>query len=293
MKIEINEPQWYWQIGNRGNQEDALFPTEYDGLHPFFVICDGVGGNDCGEVASNLVCETLGQFLSASYEQFGNLDVSTFEEALTYAWEKLYDSRTISRSMATTLAFAAMTGDGVFVAHIGDSRIYQVRPSKGILFRTEDHSLVNELLKRHSITPEEAVRHPKRNVITRCMNVRKEARDYDEAAIDIIRDVEAGDIFLLCTDGVYDKAGDEGITEILTQEADLKEKRDRLAERTRFSKDNNTAFLIEIKAVEKEERDREGNSAFETHVSSQGASSMFGQLEAMVLGVLGKLFKGE
>ena len=137
MKIEIKEPQWYWQKGNRENQEDALYPTDYDEQHPFFVVCDGVGGNDCGEVASNLVCETFGEYMTIVFEKGGTLDIKTFEDVLTLIWEKLYENRKISQTMATTLAFAAMTSDGVFVAHIGDSRVYQIRPSEGIIFQTE------------------------------------------------------------------------------------------------------------------------------------------------------------
>lgn len=278
MKIEIKEPQWYWQKGNRENQEDALYPTDYDEQHPFFVVCDGVGGNDCGEVASNLVCETFGEYLTTVFEKGGKLDIKTFEEVLTLIWEKLYDNRKISQTMATTLAFAAMTSDGVFVAHIGDSRVYQIRPSKGIIFQTEDHSLVNELLKNKLITKEEAVLHPKRNVITRCMNVQRDLRNYYEATIDVVRDVKAGDIFLLCSDGVYDEAGNDVISELLSCDSSLREKRDKMAERTSDSHDNNTAILIEIKSMEKTENDNSDNVTFETSLSSDELSSFINQV---------------
>lgn len=278
MKIEIKEPQWYWQKGNRENQEDALYPTDYDEQHPFFVVCDGVGGNDCGEVASNLVCETFGEYLPTMFVKGGTLDVKTFEDVLTLIWEKLYYNRTISQSMATTFVFAAMTSDGVFVAHIGDSRVYQIRPSVGIVFCTEDHSLVNALLKNEVITPEEAVSHPQRNVITRCMNVQRDRRNYYEATIDVVRDVKAGDIFLLCSDGVYDEAGNDVISELLSCDSSLKEKRDKLAERTSDSHDNNTAILIEIKSVEKTENDNSDNVTFETSLSSDELSSFINQV---------------
>lgn len=180
--------------------------------------------------------------------------------------------------MATTLAFAAMTSDGVFVAHIGDSRVYQIRPSVGIVFCTEDHSLVNALLKNEVITPEEAVSHPQRNVITRCMNVQRDRRNYYEATIDVVRDVKAGDIFLLCSDGVYDEAGNDVISELLSCDSSLKEKRDKLAERTSDSHDNNTAILIEIKSVEKTENDNSDNVTFETSLSSDELSSFINQV---------------
>ena len=290
MKIEIKEPQWYWQKGNRENQEDALYPTDYDERHPFFVVCDGVGGNDCGEVASNLVCETFGEYLTTMFEKGGTLDIMTFEDVLTLIWEKLYYNRTISQSMATTLVFAAMTSDGVFVAHIGDSRVYQIRPSEGIIFKTEDHSLVNELLKNKLITKEEAANHPKRNVITRCMNVQKDCRNYDEATINIIRNVEAGDIFLICSDGVYDEIDDKNIAGILSEGISLSEKREKLAKRTASSKDNNTAILIEISSAEKDEDDNEGNITIETQVSSNGMSSFINQIGISAKKWFGKMF---
>ena len=290
MKIEIKEPQWYWQKGNRENQEDALYPTDYDEQHPFFVVCDGVGGNDCGEVASNLVCETFGEYLTGMFVKGGTLDVKTFEDVLTLIWEKLYDNRKISQTMATTLAFAAITSDGVFVAHIGDSRVYQIRPTDGIIFQTEDHSLVNELLKNKLITKEEAENHPKRNVITRCMNVQKNCRGYDEATINIIRNVEAGDIFLICSDGVYDEIDDKNIAGILSEGISLSEKREKLAKSTVNSKDNNTAILIEISSVEKGEDDNEGNITIETQVSSNGMSTLIKQIGISAKKWFGKLF---
>ena len=290
MKIEIKEPQWYWQKGNRENQEDALYPTDYDEQHPFFVVCDGVGGNDCGEVASNLVCETFGEYMTIVFEKGGTLDIKTFEDVLTLIWEKLYDNRKISQTMATTLAFAAITSDGVFVAHIGDSRVYQIRPSEGIIFKTEDHSLVNELLKNKLITKEEAANHPKRNVITRCMNVQKNCRGYDEATINIIRNVEAGDIFLICSDGVYDEIDDKNIAGILSEGISLSEKREKLAKSTVNSKDNNTAILIEISSVEKGEDDNEGNITIETQVSSNGMSTLIKQIGISAKKWFGKLF---
>ena len=290
MKIEIKEPQWYWQKGNRENQEDALYPTDYDEQHPFFVVCDGVGGNDCGEVASNLVCETFEEYLTGMFVKGGTLDVKTFEDVLTLIWEKLYDNRKISQTMATTLAFAAITSDGVFVAHIGDSRVYQIRPSEGIIFQTEDHSLVNELLKNKLITLEEVENHPKRNVITRCMNVQKNCRGYDEATINIIRNVEAGDIFLICSDGVYDEIDDKNIAGILSEGISLSEKREKLAKSTANSKDNNTAILIEISSVEKGEDDNEGNITIDTKVSANGMSSLINQIGLSAKRWFGKMF---
>lgn len=236
------------------------------------------------------MCETFGEYLTTVFEKGGKLDIKTFEDVLTLIWEKLYDNRKISQTMATTLAFAAMTSDGVFVAHIGDSRVYQIRPSEDIIFQTEDHSLVNELLKNKLITKEEAANHPKRNVITRCMNVQKDCRNYDEATINIIRNVEAGDIFMICSDGVYDEIDNKSIVSVLSEDISLSEKREKLAKRTANSKDNNTAILIEISSVEKDEDDNEGNTTIETQVSSNGMSSLINQIGLSAKRWFGKMF---
>lgn len=290
MKIKINQPQWYWQKGKRSNQEDALFPLDDDGKHLFFIVCDGVGGCDSGEVASQLVCEAFGEFLPDRFEKGEKLDIHTFEEALVHAWEKLYDNRKTSPSMATTLTFAAITDEGVFLAHMGDSRIYQIRPGEGEIFCTEDHSLVHELMKRNKISPQEAANHPQRHVITRCLNVQEDSRNYCEATVDIIRDINPGDIFLLCSDGVYDEASDECITEILSEDISLSEKREKLAQATCCSSDNNTAILIEIQSVVREERDHDGNVSFETHLSSYGLPGWLQQIGQSAKRWMGKYF---
>ena len=291
MKIEINEPQWYWQKGMRSNQEDALYPLNYDERHPFFIVCDGVGGNDCGEVASHLVCESFGEFLPSRFEKDGQLDSHTFKEVLVHAWEKLYNNRKISQSMATTLTFAAITNDGVFLAHMGDSRIYQIRPGEGEIFRTEDHSLVNELIKNKKISPQEAVYHPKRHVITRCLTVQENSHNYTEATVHIIRDVKPGDIFLLCSDGVYEEASGNYITEVLSEDISLSEKKEKLAQTTFYSQDNNTAILLEINSVSKDKQDSEENICFETHLSSYEIPSLLNQLSMSAQQWMRKFFK--
>ena len=104
--------------------------------------------------------------------------------------------------MATTLAMMVMTGRGVLVAHIGDSPILQLRPHEGTIFRTSDHSLVAEMVARGDITAEDALQHPQRNIITRCMFVPDRQRRISQATVDMIADVRPGDVFLLCSDGV-------------------------------------------------------------------------------------------
>lgn len=156
--------------------------------------------------------------------------------------------------MATTLALMVKTDSGMLLAHLGDTRIYQVRKDKGVIFCTKDHSLVNDLLDSGQITPEKAKNHPQRHVITKCIFVTGNREDYQIPSITLIRDILPHDIFMLCTDGVYTKLGDENISEILSADGALKDKAREMAALCRNSNDNNTAYLVEIVDVKGEEQ---------------------------------------
>lgn len=248
MKIVLSRPCCFSQLGKRENQEDCLYPKESDGQTSFFVVCDGVGGREHGEVASELVCQTFEQNLTD--EQCRLLRPEEIQELVREAYRSLYKNRAICPTMATTLAFMAKTDDGMLTAHLGDSRIYQVRRNEGVVFQTKDHSFVNELMDRGEITPGEAIGHPQRNVITRCLYVANDEACYESPSISLIRDIKAHDVFLLCTDGVYSMMTNDDISEILSSDYTLEEKRQELAAICRDSDDNNTAYLIEINSVE-------------------------------------------
>ena len=102
--------------------------------------------------------------------------------------------------MGTTMTFVCFHQGGCMMAHIGDSRIYQVRPGQGIVYRSEDHSLVNSMVRAGVISPEQSIDHPQSNVITRCMEPKDPDRDRCMATVVSTTDVRRGDYFLLCTD---------------------------------------------------------------------------------------------
>ena len=148
------------EIGRREKQEDSLYPAvPLDGSPlegSLFILCDGLGGHLDGEVASQTVCEAMSDYILA-HQPFSE---DVFSGALDAAYEALDRCDTGSaggRTMGTTLTLAVFYSEGCWVAHIGDSRVYQIRPSeKRILFVTQDHSLVNDLVKMGEMTPEEA-----------------------------------------------------------------------------------------------------------------------------------------
>ena len=245
------------ELGQRTNQEDSLFPalgksTSDDRL---FVLCDGMGGHEKGEVASATVCETLSRVILSAWHPGEVLSDELFLQALSAAYDAL-DAKDNGeeRKMGTTLTFLCLHASGATVAHIGDSRIYQLRPASKnsparMVFRTQDHSLVNDLVKIGEITEEEAKHHPQKNVITRAMQPCQEHRA--KADIAHITDILPGDYFYMCSDGMLEEASDENILNIITKpNATDEQKLEMLRNVTEENKDNHTAHLIHIDGVE-------------------------------------------
>ena len=245
------------ELGQRTNQEDSLFPalgksTSDDRL---FVLCDGMGGHEKGEVASATVCETLSRVILSAWHPGEVLSDELFLQALSAAYDAL-DAKDNGeeRKMGTTLTFLCLHASGATVAHIGDSRIYQLRPASKnsparMVFRTQDHSLVNDLVKIGEITEEEAKHHPQKNVITRAMQPCQEHRA--KADIAHLTDILPGDYFYMCSDGMLEEASDENILNIITKpNATDEQKVEMLRNVTEENKDNHTAHLIHIDKVE-------------------------------------------
>ena len=245
------------ELGQRTNQEDSLFPalgksTSDDRL---FVLCDGMGGHEKGEVASATVCATLSRVILSAWHPGEVLSDELFLQALSAAYDAL-DAKDNGeeRKMGTTLTFLCLHASGATVAHIGDSRIYQLRPaskntSARIVFRTQDHSLVNDLVKIGEITEEEAKHHPQKNVITRAIQPCQEHRA--KADIALLTDILPGDYFYMCSDGMLEEASDENILNIITKpNATDEQKLEMLRNVTEENKDNHTAHLIHIDKVE-------------------------------------------
>ena len=254
MIIKILKPQSYSDFGQKTNQEDSLFPLIGDATEDtrVFLVCDGMGGHENGEVASACVAETIGT-ITASCPLCSTAEMqTTFEKALQQAYCNLdnLDKSESDRKMGTTLTFLAICTDGVLVAHIGDSRVYQLRPGKGIVFQTRDHSLVNDLIAAGELTEEEARTFPQRNVITRAIQPHQEYPA--KAAYNILTDVRKGDVFFLCCDGVLEQLDNGDLLTYLLNEKPLKERIATIEKKCkeRDTRDNNTAYLIEVCGTE-------------------------------------------
>lgn len=248
--MKLGMPYALNEIGGRSNQEDSIFPVkgEADESTRLFLVCDGMGGHENGEVASGLVCSTFGKLLAnVDHEGF---TVEMFLDALNEAYDALDredpDPQSM-RKMGTTLTFLHLNDHEVVVAHMGDSRVYHVRPSEqnAIIYQSSDHSLVNELVRAEIITPEEALTHPRRNVITRAMQPKLDPRH--KADVRTFNDVQAGDYFFLCSDGVLESVSNDALVEILRRDVSDVEKIEAVkALCAASSRDNFSAYLVPV-----------------------------------------------
>ena len=256
-----------WEYGQRkdaeGNphQEDCTYPLPNDlkDSDRTFILCDGMGGHDAGEVASSTVCETMGNFiLNDRHDSEGIFTDEDLKNAIDAAFSALdKKDNGAEKKMGTTMTFLKLHNAGATVAHIGDSRVYHIRPGKDgentdILFVTEDHSLVNDLIKIGELTREEARTSKQKNVITRAMQPNMERKP--KADIKHITDIKAGDFFYMCSDGMLEQEemeNGESIRNIFSDAIkSVEDKVSILSEVTKNNKDNHTALIIQILEVE-------------------------------------------
>lgn len=256
MKFKL-QPYNLQELGQRQNQEDSMFPvlgksTVNDRL---FILCDGMGGHEKGEVASATVCEVMSNTILSRWNPDGPLSDGLLQQAIENAFDALDEKDNgEEKKMGTTMTFVCFHSEGITVAHIGDSRVYQLRPATKneparIVFQTRDHSLVNDLIKIGEITEEEAKNHPQKNVITRAMQPCQSHRA--KADIAHLTDIQPGDYFYMCSDGMLEQTTDENLLFIVTNpKSSDKEKIEMLRNVTEENKDNHTAHLIYIDKVE-------------------------------------------
>jgi protein phosphatase len=181
-----------------------------------FVVADGMGGHQCGEVASRMATTTIAQYFREHREQRGNGGISdVLRESLVEANQRIHRRAVhshVHRGMGTTVVAAAFhrQEEKLYIAHAGDSRAYRMR-SGAFEQLTRDHSLVEEALRtRPDITASELAYLPG-NVITRALGVEPTVE------IDVtVAKVKIGDLFLLCSDGLHGFVPDERIREIIT-----------------------------------------------------------------------------
>lgn len=228
----------------RDNNEDYLL---IDLNEQVFIIADGMGGYDGGEIASKTTCEHIMALLLAHLKTYqmdshvADLMVEAIESA-NQAIYKMSQEDPRLNGMGTTVVVAVKGQSKVLIAHVGDSRAYWVTDHV-IQQLTKDHSLVQELVDSGSITEDEAKKHPKRNVITRAIG--SETPVMPEV---LELSLETPGVLMLTTDGVTSLISDEIILETITQHEDLQMSAHRLVDlaNEKGGTDNSTVILVKI-----------------------------------------------
>ncbi|WP_288319168.1 PP2C family protein-serine/threonine phosphatase [Xylanibacter caecicola] len=258
MDFKITQ-QYIYELVKRTNQEDTIYPspgtaTDNDRL---FMVCDGMGGHENGEVASRIVCKEMSRVILSH----DDLDESMIQKALDAALDELdRNDNGKEKKMGTTMTMLMLHAGGATIAHIGDSRVYHIRPSENrILHVTSDHSLVNDLVKIGELTPEEARNSVQKNVITRAMMPNMDRRP--KADIYSTGDIRPGDFFMLCSDGMLEQMEDKNLLFILSRDNTLDKKAEMLREVTKDNRDNHSTYLIRIDDVKGNGMNKENATA--------------------------------
>jgi len=186
----------------RENNEDSYnIISGYPKTSFAFIIADGMGGHNSGEVASKMAVEFAGDYIRNFPGKFScEEDIpAAIREVMQKANARVYNKsleQEANFGMGTTFTIAFIHGTKLFIGHVGDSRVYLIREGS-IELLTTDHSFIEELIRNGSLTREEAHNHPGRNVITRALGCFEEIQ-IDTYSCDLLK----GDFILLCTDGL-------------------------------------------------------------------------------------------
>src|ERR1700682_6342793 len=220
----------------RTHNEDNFSILEGSGL---YIVADGMGGHASGEVASKMAVDAMQEFFSQTQEDPERTWPYKMDRAKGYEENRLITGIKLAnlriyetaqreagkRGMGTTIVVMFAVEEGVYVAHVGDSRGYRIRDGK-IEQMTEDHSLLNDYIKMKRLTPEEIANFPHKNVIVRALGMK------DTVKVDTrLEQPRAGDVYLLCSDGLSGPVSDDDMLDVLLGANDLKAAASRLITR--------------------------------------------------------------
>jgi len=237
---------------HRENNEDcSVMVTDRPEAGLLYGVADGMGGYAAGETASRLACHQLQKQYFAGFADLPTDEQS--EEKLFFLLETIFynihvqlvelaENNINLRGMGTTLTSLVIRDDRGLVVHVGDSRLYRMRAGQ-LTQLTRDHTELQQYIDNGQLTKEEAARHHLRHILSQALGSRKDS--FRRAFTDSFA-VEAGDLFLLCSDGLYDMTGDEAIDDILRDTHDLAAAADLLLKNALDcgGKDNVTLLLV-------------------------------------------------
>ena len=229
-----------------GRQRRANEDSHY-ARSPLFAVADGMGGAQAGEIASRIAVETIGADAGVGAEQ-----LATVIEKANASIHELSRSDERRAGMGTTMTVLLVGEEEIHVAHVGDSRAYLLRGGE-LEKLTRDHSLVDELVRQGKLTPEEANEHPQRSVITRAVG--------PEAHVEVDTttwQAKAGDVFLICSDGLTTMIGESEILATLQSSATLEDAGHALIDAANDAggRDNITVVLFRVEEIEQAQERR-------------------------------------
>jgi len=238
---------------HRTINQDSYFVSD-DKKYPYFIIADGMGGKNAGEIASQEAINQISQYFNEISKNIGKgLSVEkTIEDVFNKANKFVYNlslENSEYEGMGTTVVFAIQIDNILYVGNVGDSRLYCLSKDKAKQI-TKDHSIVAGLLEKGEISKEEAQNHPQKNIITRALGVS------EKIEVDIFKhEIKCEDLFLMCTDGVSNKVRTDEMIEIVFQNISIKEKADKIVElaNRKDGTDNATVVLYKLDLIQKGE----------------------------------------
>ena len=225
----------------RENNEDRFVMDEKKHI---YMVADGMGGHNAGEVASQMAVDITGEHIKDSLTPDADF-TQVICDAITAANRDIFQKSCKNKKMAgmgTTLDICAFYEDKLVTFHVGDGRIYRLRGDEFSQLTT-DHSFVEMLIQKGELTREEAENHPNRNMITRAVGTES------TVLIDVSEsEAEAGDLFLMCTDGLTNMLNSSEMEQILKLDVSLKKRANRLVElaNEKGGTDNITVLMIEV-----------------------------------------------
>ncbi|MDO4475668.1 MAG: Stp1/IreP family PP2C-type Ser/Thr phosphatase [Lachnospiraceae bacterium] len=227
----------------RSLNEDFVYASQQSvgPLKNLFIVADGMGGHNAGEIASRLAVESMVDHIESAAE---GSPIRILDSAVLAANQAVAEKAGSDKSfagMGTTLVACTLEEDCLYLLNVGDSRLYIV--GEQIQQITRDHSLVEEMVRRGELARSQAQNHPEKNVITRAIGARSTVR---ADLFDVT--VQEGEIVLLCSDGLTNMVEDEQILEILQSEPELETAGRKLIEAANLNggADNISVILIRV-----------------------------------------------
>lgn len=229
----------------RETNQDSHFTPEDESM-PLFMVADGMGGHNAGEIASVKAIEKVKEWMKENTKELTSINKieNSVAKSIEYANKYIFNySKTANgfSGMGTTLTMGYVFNDKIIIGHVGDSRAYLIKDFD-IMQITQDHSLVQQLIKEGKISQKEAKSHPQRNVITRAVGIGNEIK------IDIFTiDVNNGNVVVLCSDGLTNMLTEKDLAITFSEEKDVQKACKIVVEKAKFKGGNDNITVLGIR----------------------------------------------